>query len=331
MKRLLIRSILTCCLPLIATNWAVAQNDDPAKRAVVDPEKADRDFEVQGEYAGELGRTEKRRWGAHVIALGEGKFRVVGYRGGLPGDGWDKSTRMEFEGQREGNDVVYEHNRGSGRLHDGVLTVYLGENDRIGDMKRVERKSPTLGAKPPEGAIVLFDGKSADAFEPSRMSEDGLLMQGIKSKRTFGDFHLHLEFRLPYMPQAQGQARGNSGCYMQGRYEVQMLDSFGLTGEHNECGGIYSVKAPDVNMCFPPLTWQTYDVDFRAARFDGDGNKTEDARMTVRHNGVLIHENVEVPKATTAAILPEGPDDGPLYLQDHGNPVRYRNIWVVEK
>jgi hypothetical protein len=82
-------------------------------------------------------------------------------------------------------------------------------------------------------------------------------------------------------------------------------------------------------MCLPPLSWQTYDVEFRAARFDANGKKTENARMTVRHNGVLVHENVDVDHATTAAPVKEGPEPGPIYLQDHGNPVRFRNTWVV--
>jgi hypothetical protein len=142
---------------------------------------------------------------------------------------------------------------------------------------------------------------------------------------------MHLEFLLSYMPSARGQGRANSGCYAQGRYEVQILDSFGLTGEHNECGGIYSIKKPDVNMCFPPLSWQTYDIDFTAAKFDDAGKKTADAKMTVRHNGVVIHDNVSAPKTTTAAPLGEGKEPGPIYLQDHGNPIRFRNIWIVEK
>ena len=109
-----------------------------------------------------------------------------------------------------------------------------------------------------------------------------------------------------------------------------MLDSFGLAGLDNECGGIYSIAAPRVNMCYPPMSWQTYDINFTAAEFDGNGNKTRNARMTVRHNGVVIHEDLELPKRTAASPLPEGPNDGFLHLQDHGNEVRYRNIWVVE-
>ena len=149
-------------------------------------------------------------------------------------------------------------------------------------------------------------------------------------KETFGDHVLHLEFRLPYKPKARGQGRGNSGLYLQGRFEVQMLDSFGLEGKHNECGGVYSIRPPDVNMCLPPMAWQTYDVEFTAARFE-DGKKTASARMTVRHNGVVIHKDAELPRHTTAAPVKDGPGAGPVYLQSHGNPVRYRNVWVKAK
>ncbi|HLQ45872.1 MAG TPA: DUF1080 domain-containing protein, partial [Planctomycetaceae bacterium] len=160
---------------------------------------------------------------------------------------------------------------------------------------------------------------------------DGLMSQGITSKQKFQDFSLHLEFLLSYMPAERGQRRANSGCYMQGRYEVQILDSFGLSGEHNECGGIYTINKPDTNMCFPPLSWQTYDVDYTAAKYDSAGKKTQNAKMSVLHNGVPIHKDVELPKATTAAVLGEGPEPGPIYIQDHGNPIRFRNIWLVEK
>ena len=157
--------------------------------------------------------------------------------------------------------------------------------------------------------MVLFNGKSAKNFKPGKMTEDGLLMEGANSIEKFQSHKLHLEFRLPYEPTRRGQGRANSGCYLQARYEVQILDSFGLAGKHNECGGIYSIKDPDLNMCFPPLH----------------------ARITIRHNGVLIHDNVELPKRTTASPLAEGPQPGFLHLQDHSNPLRFRNIWVVKK
>ncbi len=136
---------------------------------------------------------------------------------------------------------------------------------------------------------------------------------------------------LAYKPAARGQQRGNSGSYIQGRHEVQVLDSIAQDGKNIECGGIYTIAAPTVNMCFPPLTWQTYDIDFTAAKFDASGNKTTNARMTVKHNGVLVHENVEVPHITTSAPEKEQATPGPLHLQNHGNPARYRNIWFLPK
>ena len=150
------------------------------------------------------------------------------------------------------------------------------------------------------------------------------------SKRTFRDHKIHLEFRTPFMPKARGQGRGNSGVYVQGRYEVQVLDSYGLEGRNNECGGIYKVAAPRVNMCAPPLQWQTYDITFRAPRFAPDGAKIEPPRITVLHNGVLIHDGLKVPTPGGADARSALAKAGPLLLQDHGNPVRYRNVWVLE-
>jgi len=255
--------------------------------------------------------------------------RGVGYRGGLPGAGWDRSERILADGQRRGESVVFETAEGQrAELKDGVIKVLDIDGSVLGTLEKVNRRSPTLGGKPPAGAVVLFDGTSAENFKGGRITPDGLLMEGATSKQTFQSFTLHLEFRTPFMPAARGQGRGNSGFYAQGRYEVQVLDSFGLEGRNNECGGIYSVAAPSVNMCLPPLVWQTFDVEFTAAKYE-NGKKVENARMTVRHNGVLVHDDVEVPHATTAAPVKEGPEPGPIFLQNHGCPVRYRNIWVV--
>lgn len=327
----MLRSLLPCSLALMMLFAAVVRSaDDP--NTFTDAEKAGPDFATQGEYSGEIKTDDgKTKVGVQVIAMGGGKFRAVGYMGGLPGDGWDRSPKVTVDGQAENGVTKFTVNDGGGVLKDGVIAVQDSGGNKLGELKRVIRQSPTLGMKPPEGAVVLFDGTNADQFENGQITEDKLLMQGVTSKRKFQSCQVHIEFRIPFQPLASGQGRGNSGCYLQGRYEVQMLDSFGLEGKHNECGGIYTIKDPDVNMCLPPLSWQTYDIDYTAATYDGAGKKTKDATATVKHNGVVIHQDVKLDHATTAAPLQEGPEPGPLYLQDHGNPVRYRNIWVVEK
>ena len=298
--------------------------------AILDPQKADADFAFQGEYVGEIQRDGINvKLGIQLVAQGAGKYLGIGYFGGLPGDGWGGVEAVRGEGEIK-NGVLTFTTEADVQIADDHITIRDNGGGLIGECKKTVRKSPTLGEKPPAGAIVLFDGKSADAFDGGKLDGE-LLMQGVSSRQKFQNYHLHLEFLLPYMPNQRGQARANSGCYAQGRYEVQILDSFGLKGEHNECGGIYEVKKPEVNMCYPPLSWQTYDIDFTAAKFGGTGKKSSDARITVQHNGVLIHNDVQVPMATRAAPVAEGPEPGPIYLQDHGNPVRFRNIWIQEK
>ncbi len=325
---------LTRVLWLPALVLAVVANCQAAAppKVFTEPADAGPDFAIQGEYSGTLTMdTGEVKEGAQVIALGSGKFRAVGYHGGLPGDGWLQIDKPSAEGELKDGAVAFTvpDTTYTVTLKDGKMTVKDGDKV-IGTLNKIERKSPTLGQKPPAGAVVLFDGTGADKFTGGRMTPDGLLMQGATSKQRFQSFQIHAEFRLPFQPFDRGQNRGNSGLYAQGRYEVQILDSFGLDGKNNECGGIYEIAAPKINMCFPPLAWQTYDEEFTAAEYK-DGKKLKNARITVRHNGVLVIENVEVPRTTTAAPLREGPEPGPIYLQDHGNPVRFRNVWVVEK
>src|SRR5262249_13390904 len=200
----------------------------------------------------------------------------------------------------------------------------------LGRLMQVQRSSRTLRKAPPPGAEVLFFGRDAREFTGGRVTFDHYLVAGADTKDAYGDFELHLEFRTPYMPSARGQGRGNSGVYVQQRYEVQVLDSFGLDGADNECGSLYKQRAPLLNMAFPPLSWQTYDVDFTAPRFDSAGTKTRNGRITVKHNGVVVQNDVEL-TAKTGGGSPEGPSPRPLRLQDHGNPVHFRNIWIVEK
>jgi len=303
------------------------------KRGVTDPAEAGPDFKLQGEYVGQLQQDDRKiDHGFQVIALGDGKFRAVGYHGGLPGAGWDKAEKAQADGQTTDGVTRFVLKDGDLTLSikNNVMTVKDAGGKTLGTLKKIERKSPTLGAKPPAGAVVLFDGTTPENFKGGRMTDDGLLMEGVTSKQSFGDFTLHIEFFTPFKPQARGQGRGNSGFYAQGRYEVQILDSFGLEGKSNECGGVYGIADSAVNMCLPPLAWQTYDVEFTAAKWK-DGKKIRNAQMTVRHNGVPVHDALELPRGTTAAPVRESPEPGPIFLQNHGNPVRFRNIWVVEK
>jgi len=322
------RARILCLLVLCGGVTAcIADDDSPT---YVDPTQAGPDFAVQGEYQGTLGADESHRWGAQVVALGDAHFRLVGYEGGLPGDGWQRGDDREMvEGKREGNVTRFLADQWKAKIEAQVLTVSTLDGETLGKLKRVDRQSPTLQAEPPAGAVVLFDGTSAEQFVGGAMTEDNLLTAGCHSKERFGDHSLHLEFRTPFKPQARGQKRGNSGVYVQSRYEIQVLDSFALEGKNNECGGIYSIAEPKVNMCFPPLTWQTYDIDFTAARYEGS-RKVKHARITVRHNGVVIMGDLELPHDTPGR-LKEGPDPAPLFLQGHGNPVVYRNIWAVKK
>lgn len=330
---MMLRTVSLLLVPALLMVFVAAAVAGDPKQAFTDPEKAGPDFAAQGEYLGSVETDQGSvRYGVQVIALGEGKFHGVAYPGGLPGAGWDGSEKHAGEGETIHGVVTFKSDEGNiaATIKDGVITVVDPAGNTIATFKKTVRKSPTLGAKPPEGAVLLFDGTSPDHFEGGRMTKDGLLMEGCASKQRFQSFEIHLEFRTAFQPYARGQGRGNSGFYAQGRYEVQILDSFGLEGEWNECGGIYKVSKPKVNMCLPPLSWQTYDVEFTAPEF-ADGKKVKNARMTVKHNGVVIHDDVEIPHTTVGArVGEETPDPGPVYLQNHGNPVRFRNIWVVE-
>jgi hypothetical protein len=153
----------------------------------------------------------------------------------------------------------------------------------------------------------------------------------IQTWQTFaGGYKLHVEFRVPHMPNATGQGRGNSGVYLQGRYEVQILDSHGQLPDTGSCGAIFSVAAPRVNACKAPEIWQSYDIDFDPPQFK-NGTKVKNARVSVVHNGIVIHDKVEIPVDTTGHLgLPGDPaQPGPILLQYHGSPVQFRNIWLV--
>lgn len=327
MRRILTTSFFSLFIsPVLVCSVASAAGD----KAVLTAEEAGPDYHVQGEYEGQDGS--RNKVGIQVVALGDGKFDAYVLTGGLPGDGWDKSGRTKISGMTEGETTKLEGEGWSGKISDGTLEL-KGSGDATITAKRVERKSPTLGLRPPSDAKVLFDGTSLDAFEGGKFVEvngQKYLGVGVRTKDKFEDFTLHLEFRTPYMSASRGQSRGNSGMYLLDQYECQVLDSFGLDGKDNECGGIYQISPPEVNMCLPPLSWQTYDVDFTAAKFDDEGKKTADSVTTIKLNGVVIHGDRKLPHPTPGG----GQRDekaGALFLQNHGDPVVFGNIWIIEK
>lgn len=234
------------------------------------------------------------------------------------------------------------------RLLPLLCVLFALPQDPYGPITDVKLAKPQDGIDmarvlPPRGATILFDGRSFDGWvkkdgkgEPGWKMVDGGAMQASRSgdimtKQEFsGHFKLHVEFRVPYMPDAKGQARGNSGVYVQGRYEVQVLDSYGLDSKIDDCAAIYSIAKPLVNACKAPTIWQTYDIEFSAPKFS-EGKKSEPAWMSVWHNGVKVHDHVVLTKDNTPSG--RGGDvsqPGPILLQDHGNPVQFRNIWLVD-
>ena len=329
MSRLLLFGL---AIALVPASFSAAA---PGAPAITDIDKVDEDFQYQGEYLGAcLIDNYCVRLGLQVVANGNGKFSAVAYRGGLPGYGWPVGgDRWKFAGTREEKVLTLTGDAIQIKIASGCAKfVAVGDYDRnLGSANKVHRQSGTLGACPPCNATVLFNGSSTELFKNGQMTEDGLLKEGTETRDAYGDFRLHLEFRLPYMPTAQGQARANSGVYIQSRYEVQVLDSFGLDGEFNEAGALYRERKPDLNMCLPPLTWQTYDIWFKAARFDADGKKIGNARFTVWLNGVPVQSDIELPTPTGAGKrVGESPKPLPTKLQNHSNPVRFRNIWLVD-
>lgn len=226
-------------------------------------------------------------------------------------------------------------------IEDGELEGTI-KNDAVDvkiDMERTYNKPESIGAKPPEGAVVLFDGKSAEKFtqgdgKPAKWEVvDGALRikpgsGSIVSKDKFDNQQLHIEFRTPFLPLMRGQGRGNSGVYVGGNFEIQVLDSFGEEPKDNEAGGIYKVSVPKENASLPPGEWQAYDITYFAPKTDASGKVTEPGEITVVYNGTPIHEKLAVTGPTAGGIGTDIGKPNPLMLQDHGNLVEFRNIWI---
>lgn len=320
------RSSFAADAPLVATNVS----------------QVDRDYWFQGEYLGSVRNAcgKCQATGLQVVALGKNEFQAVLFTGGLPGGGWwSGMEQREFKGSRDGDVLRLIGDSQRIEIQKSTATIQAVSQPptpaseqvvSLGELIRVERRSQTLGLQAPLGATVLFDGTNTDHWKNGRITDDGLLMIGTETKEHFRDFHMHIEFQLPYQPTARGQGRANSGVYIQSRYEVQVLDSFGLKGEFNECASLYRFKAPDTNLCFPPLVWQTYDIEFQSPTFDENNKKVCPGTVSVFHNGVLVQNRVELANKTGGGAA-EGTLGLPTKLQDHGNPVRFRNIWLINR
>lgn len=267
-------------------------------------------FKLMGEYTGKL---DGKEVGVQATVLNDGSFLVATYNGGLPGDKWDKS-----------------------KIDSKVMKIDQVK-ELTGKLEKVERVSPTMGAKAPENAYMVFPDDFTNV-------KDGLLHAGGQTRKEVGSFKMHIEFMLPFKPgrNPSNQDRGNSGVYIFNNYEIQVIDSFALdfVAENNAikmessnkqwCGCLYKMKLADVNMAFPALTWQTYDIEFTAPEFDGD-KKVKNAVLTVYHNGIKIHDNYELKSGTGAGAKRKQLAKGPIYFQNHGNPTVFRNVWIVEK
>jgi len=284
---------------------------------------------IQGVYQGADAASVKAE--AKVVGQGDGAFKVILTAGSGPA--------VELAGKLEGGKVALTGAGGvGGTIADKKLSATVG--DKKFEMAYTTVKPPTLGEKPPAGAVVLLpfaEGKkpSLDAWDPPAWTalDDGTMQVAkgdIRTKQEFGDFKLHLEFWLPYEPAGRSQSRGNSGVYIQDRYEIQILDSFGLVPRESDCGAVYTRVAPKVNACLPPGNWQTYDITFQTPRFDADGKKIKDAVVTVVQNGVTVQDQTVIKSPTGAARNKPEVKKAPIRLQEHQHPVRFRNVWLVE-
>lgn len=310
---------------------APAGAEETKVNAAVNLAGVDDDFWLQGEYMGTLASTQAScsAAGLQVVAKGSGQFESVYFKGGLPGSGWHDGGRSSLAGKCESSTLKMAGD-GYKIIVDGQSAqVFQNNGSFLGCLGKVHRTSATLGRNAPCGAETLFDGSQTLAFKNGRITEDGLLDNGTELLRSYRDYTLHVEFRVPYMPQTRSQKRGNSGVYLQSRYEVQILDSFGLEGAYNECGALYRYRPPTLNMAFPPLSWQTYDITFRAACFSAVGQKIKNAQVTVRHNGIVVQDRLPLVRKTGAGKK-ESAQLLPIKFQDHNDPIQFRNIWIID-
>jgi hypothetical protein len=309
-------------------------------------------WQVQGEYFGAI--TGGGNLGAWLIANGNNSYTVVFLPGGLlslpdqPYGGWVQTgwNRSTFSGTATLTGTTFTINsasnykataiNGTGEAREMVGVTPTGAAFTL---KRVVRNSPTHSLRPKSewgAATLLFDSATGQADLAKWTNQDNapqlsrkFLYRGSKAVAGHGAGLLHIEFQGCFNPTASGQGRSNSGVYLQGHYEAQVLDSFGNSGAHDEFGAIYTVKAPSINAALPPLTWHTYDIYFTPRTSGAGGDATGAATMTIYANGVKTVESTPVLGVTTAGLGGSLLIPAPLYLQNHGNEVVYNNIWFI--
>jgi hypothetical protein len=299
-------------------------------RAITDLSKVDARYAYVGEY---VATTSQGEIGVRISTqAGKKPLFAKVYPGGLPGLGWGTDKPALLAGTRNGEDLSLESAEGAQRKirSAGKRMLLVEPNGQEIELRKIARRSVTQGKPAPSGAKVMFDGKDTSSWKDAKVTDEGYLKAGTESVDPLVAGHLHVEFRTPYMPESTGQKRGNSGVYLQRRYEVQILESFALEGIENECGAIYRQRRPDLNMSLPPLVWQTYDIFFEPAVFSSKGEKLKGTELTVVHNGVPVHYHTLV-VAKTGAGREEGAEPLPLLLQDHSDPIVFRNIWFVPR
>ena len=305
---------------------------------------AEEDDRIMGNYLGEFTSDgwADRYIRAQVVAESKTAHRVVLFIGKTD----TAVNRLEVKGRSRDGKAVFKDTLDLSAFGGAFKFAATIENERLTgtlqgrgedvdfELKRVFLEPPTRGMVPPEGAVSLFDGTNITNWERTPLhwcltgdSAMEVCSSNFKTLAEYGSGLYHIEFRTPFMPTERGQGRGNSGVYLLGRYEVQVLDSFGVEPADNLCGGIYSFATPIADAVLPPLQWQTYDITFTAPTFDENGNKRTNARIHALHNGIVIHDNVELDSGTPGGVSDKEASQGPLLLQDHHNRVRFRNIW----
>jgi hypothetical protein len=288
---------------------------------------------------------------AEVVGLGEDQYRIR-FFGALFRRA---SAYAVIEAKAEGEKIVFDTDDWKGEISATGITGSArqsGSQEVSFRLEKMNWKSPTLEMSPPEGAIILFDGSDTlqwemagadgevswpiledNVWEVLPRREDRTRGGSVRTREGWEDMRLHLEYRLPYLPESRGQQRANSGLFFQNSYEIQILDSFGTDGLWNEAGALYKVSPPKVNAALPPGEWQTLDVEFRAARFAEDGSVESFPMMTVLHNGIPIHNRQILKERTSHALegraQPPVRGSGPIFLQDHGQRIQFRNIWII--